>query len=78
MLRTYLYVVLTLVIFVIGWGILAPRLVSSNSDLSVLLGLIVVVIVPTLVTSNYYLWLYGEDHANKKIKDFSDNLWKDK
>lgn len=63
MIRDFLYLVAALAAIALGWGIVAPYLVSSTSDIGVVLGFGAAILVPI-----YLMWLHTVWRAGRYPK----------
>lgn len=54
--KTYGYLLAAAAVIVTGWGIIAPSLVSANSDILVTAGFCVAAAVPAMLFGIYRAW----------------------
>ena len=69
--KTYVLGLAALAVLVLGWGVVAPQLISAKSDLLVALGMGVVVLVPALVYRIFNFWSNSAEGNSiiEKLKD---------
>jgi hypothetical protein len=63
--KTYGYAIAALICIIVGWGLVAPKLVSAANDLLVAMGFAVMIAVPVMVYGIFKTW--AETDEGKKL-----------
>lgn len=59
--RTYIFLVIAIVLGVSIFGVVAPALISEGSDIAVVLGFCLLTATPLLFYSLYQIWKRGNN-----------------